>query len=382
MCTPENVRRIATEAMTGSRRPSRRTMLAGSIGAAAAASLTLPTAAAAHARPPESHPSLELVLLGTRGGLPPGSDRSGIASVVAIEGRNYQVDCGYASAWQYQRAGLQRQDLAGIFITHLHADHVNDYYNTIMLGALTGLPYLDIVPDTVPVYGPGPAGALPDKWGGGTAPTITPTNPTPGLIDMTNNLHAAYAYSSNIFMRDAGMRDIRDLITAHEITVPNVGSSPRGDTAPRMSPFVIMEDDWVRVSATLVPHGPVYPSFAYRFDTDHGSITFSGDTRKSENLIELAAKTDILVHEAISDPEDVGISGPILAHMLESHVLVSEVGAIAEAAEAKHLVLSHLGDFTGEINKGKWRKAAQQGYSGKVTVGDDLQRFSLDRSSR
>jgi ribonuclease BN (tRNA processing enzyme) len=381
MCTPENVRRTAAE-VAAKAKPTRRTVLAGGLGAAAAASLALPTAAAAHSRPPAARTPLELVLLGTRGGLPPGSDRSGIASVVRVEGRNYQVDCGYASAWQYQRAGLKRQDLAGIFITHLHADHVNDYYNTIMLGALTGLPYLDVVPDTVPAYGPGPAGALPDKWGGGTAPTINPANPTPGLIDMTNSLHAAYAYSSNVFMRDAGMRDIRDLVTPHEITIPDVGASPRGDTAPRMSPFVVMEDDRVRVSATLVPHGPVYPSFAYRFDTDHGSITFSGDTRKSENLIELAADTDILVHEAISDPAEVGISGPILTHMLESHVLVQDVGAIAEAAEAKHLVLSHLGDFTGAINNGKWRRAAQRGYSGKVTVGADLQRFPLGRSRK
>ncbi|MFB9074524.1 MBL fold metallo-hydrolase [Citricoccus parietis] len=363
-------------------RTSRRAVLAGGLGTAAAMGLSLPASAAAHPRPSAGRTPLELVLLGTRGGLPPSSDRSGIASVVTVEGRNYQIDCGYASAWQYQRAGLKRQDLAGIFITHLHADHVADYYNTILMGAVTGLPYLDVVPDNVPAYGPGPAGGLPDKWGGGTAPTINPANPTPGLVEMTNSLHAAYAYSSNVFMRDAGMRDISELVTPHEIVISEVGASPRGDTAPRMSPFVVMEDDRVRVSATLVPHGPVYPSFAYRFDTDHGSVTFSGDTRKSENLIELAAETDILVHEAISDPAEVGISGPILTHMLESHVLVDEVGTIAQAAAAKHLVLSHLGDFTGEIKRGKWQRAAQRGYSGKVTVGEDLQRIPLRHRRR
>lgn len=52
-------------------------------------------------------------------------------------------------------------------------------------------------------------------------------------------------------------------------------------------------------SPQVLMHDAVYPSFAFQFDTDHGSITFSGATRRSENLIELAAETDILVHEAI-----------------------------------------------------------------------------------
>lgn len=68
--------------------------------------------------------------------------------------------------------------------------------------------------------------------------------------------------------------------------------------------------------------------------------------------------------------------------MLESHVLVGEVGPIAQAAEAKHLVLSHLGDFTGEIKRGKWQRAAQRGYSGKVTVGEDLQRIPIRHRRR
>lgn len=55
----------------------------------------------------------------------------------------------------------------------------------------------------------------------------------------------------------------------------------------------------MRVTATLVPHGPMYPSFAFRFDTDHGSVIFFDDTAKSENLITLAQGTDILVHEAV-----------------------------------------------------------------------------------
>ncbi|MFJ8956291.1 hypothetical protein ACIRO1_40015 [Streptomyces sp. NPDC102381] len=62
----------------------------------------------------------------------------------------------------------------------------------------------------------------------------------------------------------------------HEIRFPDVGASARGNTAPPMRPFTVMEDDRLKVTAVLVPHGPVFPSFAFRFDTDHGSVTFSG----------------------------------------------------------------------------------------------------------
>jgi len=51
-----------------------------------------------------------------------------------------------------------------------------------------------------------------------------------------------------------------------------------------MEPILVAENDRVRVSAVLVDHAPVFPSFAYRFDTDDGSIVLSGDTAPCANL--------------------------------------------------------------------------------------------------
>jgi ribonuclease BN (tRNA processing enzyme) len=55
----------------------------------------------------------------------------------------------------------------------------------------------------------------------------------------------------------------------------------------------------VRVSATPVNYVPVWPSFAFRFDTDDGAVVFSGDTVPSQNLIRMAKGANILVHEVI-----------------------------------------------------------------------------------
>ena len=68
-----------------------------------------------------------------------------------------------------------------------------------------------------------------------------------------------------------------------------------------MQPFEVYHDDLVRVAAFLVDHHPVFPSFAYRFDTADGSVVFSGDTcpNTNRNLQRLANGADILVHEVI-----------------------------------------------------------------------------------
>ena len=94
-----------------------------------------------------------------------------------------------------------------------------------------------------------------------------------------------------------------------------------------MEPFKFFEDDRVRVSATLVEHAPVWPAFAYRFDTDDGSIVFSGDTGRSENLVKLAKGADILVHEVIvtnwvkglfPTPRSIAQEG-LMQHLLNAH---------------------------------------------------------------
>ena len=303
-----------------------------------------------------------LVLLGWAGP-PVVADRAGIASALVVDGR-CTSSTAVAPRHQYLRAGLKFRQLNSIFITHLRRPHrrlpllpagrASQHEQGQPAGAIT-------------VHGPGPAGGLPPKFGGGGAPTVAPEGPAPGIVEVTDRLHAAHAYSSNVFLRDMDIRDIRDLARVREIELPDVGADHR-NTAPPMRPFLVVEDDRVRVTATLVPHGPVFPSFAFRFDTEHGSVTFSGDTERTPNLIELAAGTDLLVHEAIG-VRGADLSPAVRDHMLQSHVEVQEVGEVAQAAQARKLVLSHIADMAREtIDEEAWRNWAQQGYEGEVVI--------------
>jgi ribonuclease BN (tRNA processing enzyme) len=118
----------------------------------------------------------------------------------------------------FANTGLQFKDLKAMFVTHLHTDHIVDYYSFFASGGFQAPPGRA----PVLVYGPGPAGGLPpDEVGNPNPATIDPppADPAPGLAANTAALHQAFAYTNNIFIRDFGTDDIEDLVKVTEIAV-------------------------------------------------------------------------------------------------------------------------------------------------------------------
>jgi ribonuclease BN (tRNA processing enzyme) len=324
-----------------------------------------------------------LVLLGTAGGPLPSTVRSGIAQAVVAGGRTYVVDCGSGVTRQLRRARLL-SSVRSVFLTHLHSDHTCDYFSVFLLG----WPVMQWNPP-VDVFGPGPAGgvaALPADAPSHPVPVVRPENPTPGLIDLTAAQVRGHAYDLNVRMREAGRADLTSLIAAHEIVLPaSVRASAPDDVAPEMEPFLVAEDQAVRVSATLVRHAPVFPAFAFRFDTADGSIVLSGDTAPCANLVRLARGADILVHEVFDDgarsgepdeDEDVWEASRRHEHLVTSHTPLTDVGRVAAEAAVRRLVLTHFipGDDTQPDEH--WVKGVA-GFDGEVIVGRDLLEIAL-----
>jgi ribonuclease BN (tRNA processing enzyme) len=359
----------------------RRTVLGGA--AAGGLGLTALTASASIAsarRSADLSKGLHVVTLGTAGGPPPRPGQAGIATALVVDGRVYLVDAGASAVHQYVEAGLQLADLAAVFVTHLHADHVADYPNLFLLGGWSAPGQGQALAGPVPVYGPGAAGGLPPTFGGGESPTTSPEEPTPGLALLTDLACAAFAYSTNVFLRDSRIRETRSLADVHEIVVPAEAGASFENTAPDMAPFVVMEDDRVRVSSVLVPHGPAYPAFAYRFETKYGAVTFSGDTTYSTNLEGLADGSRLLVHEAVN-VRGMTLPAPVLDHILESHVEVQKVGPVATRSNVDALLLSHIGNLdSSPVDRKQWGRWARRGYDGQVYVGRELAVYRVARS--
>jgi ribonuclease BN (tRNA processing enzyme) len=378
---------------------SRRTLLrnagiATAAGVAAGGLGASPAAATPQAAPQAQGPKrrTRLVLLGTAGGPGVYADRAGISSAIVVEDAVYLVDCGHSTPQRFAQAGLGTpsrpgnrpfEGLKGIFITHLHSDHTVEYPAFHITGMWNGL---DDPAKPVHVYGPGDRGGLPPVFGNRPAPPVLfPSDPTPGTERLTTYLHQAYANDLNDRIRSSGGIDPAAVFLTHDIPLPAGIPSPVDENPmPPVAPFGVYEDDRVKVTATLVNHAPVFPSLAFRFDTEDGSVTFSGDTAPSDNLVRLAAGTDVLVHEVIDRawaealfPEPrTPAAEATLGHLLESHTVIEDVGGVGERAGARKLVLNHMVPVTNP--ESRWMEA-QQGFSGKLVVGRDLMELGLGR---
>jgi ribonuclease BN (tRNA processing enzyme) len=136
----------------------------------------------------------------------------------------------------------------------------------------------------------------------------------------------------------------------------------------------------VTVSAILVDHAPIFPVFAFRFDTPAGAVVISGDTNRNANLIELAKGADILIHEAIDldwarslfPAQRTPAQDAKLRHLLEAHTGAHDLGSIADAADVKLLVLSHLAPPT--LDDQAWLRQFTR-TRGKAVVGKPLMSF-------
>jgi ribonuclease BN (tRNA processing enzyme) len=105
----------------------------------------------------------------------------------------------------------------------------------------------------------------------------------------------------------------------------------------------------------------------------------SGDTRRSEALIELARGADVLVHEVLFTAavdrlvSEVPNASTLKKHLLESHTSVEDAGRVADAAGVKTLVLSHFVPTDDRsVTEEMWREAARAHFRGTVVVGRDL----------
>ena len=363
-------------------------------GASAASSLI----AGPTRQPLRSDANERLILLGTAGASNPKSTRAGYSNAIVVDDVAYLVDCGEGVHRQAWRSGIsmhpERRPQGGstirsIFVTHLHSDHVIDYAN-LLLGFWPTR--------RVDVFGPGEAGLPiapypPDR----VVPVLFPAAPTPGVRGMTRKLFEAFAYNINVRIADEARSDLTANVVVHEVGVAHDEYRPDIDlavdasgasmktAAPPMEPVEIypLDDHGVRVTAILVQHAPVFPAFAYRFDTPSGSVVFSGDTGPCDNVVRLARGADYLVHEVI-DVEFIAKRvakmanrDNIVNHLTESHTSPEDAGRIAARAGVRTLVLSHLVPGDSEIAEAEWEGRARTSFDGDVVCGVDLDQFSL-----
>jgi ribonuclease BN (tRNA processing enzyme) len=274
-----------------------------------------------------------LILLGTGGGPRPRRANSASAQVIIANDAAYVIDCGNGVARQLVMAGVPLPSLRHIFITHHHSDHNADYGNLMLLAWTAGLR------------------TRVDAWG------------PPPLATITRLFFEMNADDIRARIADEGRVPLEPLVNVHELTDAGL----------------VTRDGPVTVRAARVPHPPMVPSFAYRFDGADRSIVISGDTAPSDDLVKLAQGADVLVHSAVYLPAvdrmvaRVPNASALKRAILGGQTSAEDAGRIAQAAGVKTLVLSHLiPPDDPEVTEAMWLEAARTHFRGPIIVGKDL----------
>lgn len=236
-------------------------------------------------------------------------------------------------------SGFDIGELTALFITHHHSDH------------MLGLP--DVLTTRWMELYKAPADRL---------PVYAPDGMAADIAD-----HVMDAWRDEVAMRvkHAGYQN------------PDPRPDVRRFTATQNVELVAEFGD-AKVESSLVEHSPVEPAVGYRVSTPSGVVAVSGDTRVCTGLENLCRGADVAVCEVIRPKGLVGLlSNPdkIAAY----HADIEELGQMAARAEVGHLLLTHLipPPKSAADKQAFVDDILATGYSGEVTVADDLTELIL-----
>lgn len=273
--------------------------------------------------------STTIVLLGT--GTPrPDPETMGPATAIIVGSRVFMFDAGVGITRRMTGAKLPMLGVTALFFTHLHSDHTLGYPDLIFTTWIQGRRR------PLEAYGPH------------------------GLSAMTTHIIAAW------------QEDINVRTTGLEHGIPNGYAV----NVHEITPGVVYDSGGVKITAIPVPHGSWKEAYGYRIDTPTRSIVISGDTRYSTALEQASRGVDVLIHEV--HPES-GTAPPRdnpdwPKYMREFHTSDVELGKLAAAAQPKLLILYHFGAH-GTADAQVTSTIRQQGFTGRVVVGKDLDRY-------
>jgi ribonuclease Z len=268
--------------------------------------------------------NIRVTLLGTASGPRAFVDKAGISTVVEAGGERLLFDAGRGFMQRLVQAGFPMNGVTKLFLTHLHSDHV------------IGVPDLMLTP-----WSAAPERKVPlEVWG------------PDGTRDMMRHLNEAFAF--DIHMR----RDVDESFSPEGIRM----------VTHDIQPGKVYEKNGVTVTAFLVSHGLVKPSYGYRVDYAGRSVALSGDTSPNDNLAAVCKRVDVLVHEAI----DVDVLRRLVPDKPRMDAIVARHTTPEQAAAIFRKVSPRLAVFSHSPGTASIVEQTRQSYSGRVEMGDDL----------
>jgi ribonuclease Z len=249
---------------------------------------------------------IRLTLLGTGSPHQSGA-HSGPATLIEAGGEVLLIDCGPGTVQRLGQAGVALSELTAVFLTSLDPAHIAGCRELWSARHRAGRP-------------------LPPVWG---------PQGTQALLRDVDREHGA--------LQSSEAYDVAD----------NVTYQPEG----------------VTVTAFVTDYPLTSQALGYRIDSNRRSVTLSGSTRYSENLIRYARGAHVLVHE-VAAASAQSLAGADVRRIVEMHTSPEEAGKVFRAARPYLAVYSQIMLF--DMSEEDLMRRTHRSYRGAVAIGRDL----------
>ncbi len=263
---------------------------------------------------------IEITMLGTSGSAPT-KERNLSSTAIRYDGKVFLFDCGEGTQRQMFKYHLNISKIAGIFITHIHGDHIIGIAGLIRTLAL----YNRLHP--LPIY-------VPEGYKKNVERLIDFDKAMIGYrIDIID------VKSGNVFKnKDISIRAFK---LKHSIT--SYG-------------YVFKENDtfhFIKSKASAIGiKGEMFSNLVKNkrmkikgntikleevTEKKHGKkIVYATDTRPSAYTVRAAASADLLIHDASYEDKELNLA------RMRMHSTAREAATIADKSSAKLLILTHI----------------------------------------
>lgn len=253
------------------------------------------------------------------------------------------IDCGPATTYKMARMGLAATAVGHLFFTHHHFDHNADFPCFV----LTRWDQSTGKEPAFTVYGPPPTQAFVDALVG-----------EQGAFQADLISRVRHPVSQEIHRRRGG-----------DLPRPGLAIAVR----ELSSGATVQGEGWAATASWVHHVQPWLVSFAYRFDTDDGSVVFAGDCADCPELRELVRGADTLV-----------IGCPLIGRSDYNTVLsevitgTTEVAAIANDTGVARVILTHVTPgFSKPGTRDRALAEVAQHYDGEVLLPAELTTVEL-----
>ena len=250
--------------------------------------------------------TLKVVVCGSRSPLPaPG--RAEACILVEAGDDIYIFDMGNGSAVNLQQYQIPWSNVKGIFITHMHSDHMADLPDAHLASWIQGRK------SPLKVYGP------------------------KGINLVTKGFELAYSADYQYRNEHHGDEILPLDIAGYEAIEISNNEYIENDTAG------------MEILAFAVNHHPVNHAFGFKITYKGRTLVISGDTINDGSVQKYSKDIDLLIHSAISldiverlrSVAPIPQMDKIFLDIQDYHTPINQAGEIARDANVKHLLIYH-----------------------------------------